>query len=388
MFTLNTADANTTLSGLILAGEDGDTIISQSAGNLTLTGGVELIGTETAVDVTGGNLTVGLAELHAARYSISMGTNSGTLTLSPESGTVLTGSIYLGSGKQIDVTKTLTPLENGLTVVCEAPAGDAVIAAGSGDYALTAEDAAKVSYINEDYRVLLNSSNQLVLGRNIILDGTSPSGGSGTMGSPYNTLALALNALSTAGSNAEILVIGTTTLSPQTYSTAATIRRSNELTGVMFQVAGEVTLSGQTIDGGGIGTIVNVASGSLTLNGGVTLTNCETAVNLAGGTLTLNQAVLNATQYSVNMTSTAGDFTLMPQSGTEIEGAIYLATGKAITVRANLTAVTGDIQVTSQSTTRGTMIAYCTTTEMASASAPKLIVNGKTGRAVSNTVVI
>jgi hypothetical protein len=239
------------------------------------------------------------------------------------------------------------------------------------------------------------TGNEIVISATRIyyLDGTKSSNGTGTAASPFNSLA---NALSQIGNdNTLLFVTGMTTLSAGTYSKVVTIQRGSGYSGILFSMnaaSGTVTLSGMTILGRyvctseGIGTLINVTAGSLTLNDGVTLTNCETAVNLAGGDLNIYQAVLNATQYSVNIAA-AGNIMLSPLSGTEITGAINLPVGKLIYVRASLAVVTGNINVTTNQSS-GTPVADCGTNRIANASAPKLIINGTAGRASSSTIVI
>jgi hypothetical protein len=95
----------------------------------------------------------------------------------------------------------------------------------------------------------------------------------------------------------------------------------------------EVALSTMIINGGGRGTIVNVTGGTLTLDGGVTLTNCETAVDVKSGECNVGAATVCATQYSVFLES-EGAFTLTPDEdgGTSVIGTVYLADEKSMVV--------------------------------------------------------
>jgi hypothetical protein len=267
-------------------------------------------------------------------------------------------------------------------------------------YDLDATDMSYVHYVGNAVTWALNTNttgNEIVISATRIyyLDGTKSSNGTGTAASPFNSLTAALNQ---AGDNDTlILVTGMATLSAGTYSKVVTIQRGSGYSGILFNVnaaSGTMALSGMTILGRyvctpeGIGTIVNVTSGTLTLDGGVTLTDCNTAAYLAGGNLRITQAVVHANRYSVYLTTSNGNLVLNPETGTAIDGAVYLPNGKWIVVRAALTAVTGEIQVTSEQTVSNTIVASCTDASMAAASASKLIINGTAGRASSNTIVI
>jgi hypothetical protein len=266
--------------------------------------------------------------------------------------TSVTGPIYLASGKVITADRALVC---DLTVKCESPAFETVIMTGSR-YTLTSADVAKVTYANAGYDIVLNNNNQMALvNYGLYVDGTATANGDGSYTSPYNNL---LDAVNVSDEGGLIYITGTTALSGS-YTKNVTIRRGLALTGSMFTVAGTAELSGLTVNGGSTGTIVMVNSGTLSLSGGVTLTNCNIAVDIIGGNLTMAQAVLSATQYSIRMNSGSGTFSLEPVSGSQIDGTIYFASGKWITVTGTgrLTLLTGDITVAFATATNGTWAA-------------------------------
>jgi hypothetical protein len=73
----------------------------------------------------------------------------------------------------------------------------------------------------------------------------------------------------------------------------------------------------------------------------------------------------------------SGTITLYPSAVTKIDGAIYLATGKQISVTKRLdTNITGTVTVEPEADSSGTIIATCSSPLIATQSVGKLIVNG------------
>jgi hypothetical protein len=351
MFTV-ASGVSTMLSWKTITDRGQGTIVQVNGGSLTLAGGVELCHCDIAVDVVSGDVDLSQTIVEAESYSIYMGANSGALNMSAVAVTSVTGPIYLASGKVITADRALVC---DLTVKCESPAFETVIMTGSR-YTLTSADVAKVTYANAGYDIVLNNNNQMALvNYGLYVDGTATANGDGSYTSPYNNL---LDAVNVSDEGGLIYITGTTALSGS-YTKNVTIRRGLALTGSMFTVAGTAELSGLTVNGGSTGTIVMVNSGTLSLSGGVTLTNCNIAVDIIGGNLTMAQAVLSATQYSIRMNSGSGTFSLEPVSGSQIDGTIYFASGKWITVTGTgrLTLLTGDITVAFATATNGTWAA-------------------------------
>jgi hypothetical protein len=381
MFT-NASGATGASTGKTISGRGIGIIGQLTGGSLDLNGGTQLINCEVALDVQGGDVTISQAVISANDYSIYVAEGTGTLTLNAVAVTTIDGVVYLASGKSITTDRALIC---DLVIQSGDPANDVVVMECSGTYKLSQADVDRVSYLDDEYIVRLNDSNQLVLLiRPLYVDGTAATNGNGSYANPYNNLADAVNA---AKEDGQIYILGTTTLNGS-YDKKVIILRGEDLEGTMFRISGRATFSTMTIDGGGTGTIFDVVSGTLTLSGGVELTNCEIAVSLTGGGVTITQAVISATQYSVNVTSTAGTLALSPQSGTEITGAVYLASGKRISIQAALTTVTGTIQVTSAQATTNTIVAECTNSAMAESSVNKLIINGKVGYAYNRFIRI
>lgn len=111
--TMFTVTGTVALSGLTIdgAGADTDGTIIQvaSGGSLTLTGGVTLRNSYTAVDVlAGGALTVDSADITVRGYSVTVADSTSTFELAPTDGTSITGTVYLGSGAKITLNANLT----------------------------------------------------------------------------------------------------------------------------------------------------------------------------------------------------------------------------------------------------------------------------------------
>jgi hypothetical protein len=363
MFTV-ASGVSTMLSWKTITDRGQGTIVQVNGGSLTLAGGVELCHCDIAVDVVSGDVDLSQTIVEAESYSIYMGANSGALNMSAVAVTSVTGPIYLASGKVITADRALVC---DLTVECESPAADVVVLKGSTYYSLSDADAERVSYADHDYGIKLNGNNQLVLMRYIYLDGTNLVNGNGSYASPYNSLTAAMSGI--AVSSDIIRVIGTTALSGN-YDAAVTVQRDESLTGSMFSVSGTAALSSMTIDGNGGGTIVTLDSGGLTLNSGVTLTNCNVAIDILGGTLVVIWAFIDAAQYSVRLTGSDAVFNLNPASGRwpKISGTVYLATGKYINVGTPLARMAAPVTIECESPSVGTMVAYKTSGTFSTAS--------------------
>jgi hypothetical protein len=352
MFTV-ASGVSTMLSWKTITDRGQGTIVQVNGGSLTLAGGVELCHCNIAVEVVSGSVDLSQTILEGQNYSIYMGADSGTLSMSAVAVTSITGPIYLSSGKTITTDRALVC---DLAVQCAEPATDVVVLECSGNYKLTQSDASRVSYANRNYGIRLNDNNQLVLFRYLYLDGTKTTNGDGSYASPYNTLTAAITGVTY--SSDIIRVIGITALSGN-YDAAVTVQRDESLTGSMFSVSGTATLGSMIIDGNGGGTIATVNSGTLSLGSGVTLTNCDVAVDVLGGTLTFTLAFIDAAQYSVRLTGSDAVFNLNPVSGggAKISGTVYLATGKYISVGTPLVRLAAPVTIECESPSVGTVVA-------------------------------
>jgi hypothetical protein len=382
MFKVGASNAVVTMGGAAIDAGGIGTIFEVPQGQLKLDNGIIVRNAAIAVNLTdSGQLEVNSAAISASQYAVKVG-SSGASFLVNGSDITVDGTIYLASGKYITVTAAI-PCD--LTVQCASPAVGTVIAVGIG-YNLTQTDADYVSEYTDAYGVMevpetygnLGNTTELLLVERIYLDGTKPDGGDGTKENPYNDLATALGVVN---SRRKILVTGTTPLTSGTYSASmtATVQRGPELTGPMFTVddGASVILSRFTITGRGTGTIVQVVGGTLDLKGGVELSNCDMAVDMVGGNVTVSQTVISAKNYSIRVGANSGTITLYPSAVTKIDGAIYLTTGKQISVTKRLdTNITGTVTVEPEADSSGTIIATCSSPLIATQSVGKLIVNG------------
>jgi len=174
----------------------------------------------------------------------------------------------------------------------------------------------------------------------IYLNTAALTNGDGSSASPYNTLSAALAA---ANAGDKIALMNTVTLnSAVTMHNNVSFIRASGFTGTMFEIdpgsGNLVRLTTMRIDGAAngtttpTGTLFNVTSGILNLRGGIILKNGVTGVNVgSGGTLEVNKALISA---STNSIVNAGNLTISDYGGTTINGAIYLASGKYITLGA------------------------------------------------------
>jgi hypothetical protein len=376
MFT-NAAGATGASTGKTISGRGIGIIGQLTGGSLDLNGGTQLINCEVALDVQGGDVTISQAVISANDYSIYVAEGTGSLTLNAVAVTTIDGVIYLASGKSITTDRALIC---DLVIQSGDPATNVVVMGCSGTYKLSQADVNRVSYLDDEYIVRLNGNNQLVLvAQGLYVNGTATANGDGSYASPYNNLADAVNASKEDGL---IYVTGTTALTGS-YTKKVTIYRDILFTGTLFTVAGTAELSGLTVNGGGSGTLVTVNSGTLTLSGGVTLTNCGIAVDVVGGNLTMAQAVLSADSYSVRMNAGSGTFLLEPVDGSQISGAVYLTSGKYISVTGNILLMTGTISVVYVNPNTGTWIAAMTSGTFARTAPQKFSCKTSAGQSVT-----
>jgi hypothetical protein len=324
-----------TMSTATINGGGVGTAISVTQGRLRLRGGITVEATDVAVNVSGnGQVELNNATISASQYSVKVAGSANTFILNSSGSLSITGTIYLGEG---DYITTYSALTCDLKIECAYPRNGLEVVTGNvpggTDYTLTDADKAKVSYVNGYCAVTLNTTAnqiQLTSSKVVYLNGTATSNGNGTYGSPYNNLTSAL-----ANSDAQlIIVLGTTDLSAEAYSGTKPIQRGASLTGPMFTVnSNTVTLSGMTINGCGVGIIISVNGGTLTLEDGATLTNCETAVAVGEeSALTVMNAVIAASQYSIKLEADSSMFTLDATAGTSIAGTVFLGTDAFIIV--------------------------------------------------------
>jgi hypothetical protein len=186
------------------------------------------------------------------------------------------------------------------------------------------------------------------------------SNGDGSYNSPYTTIASAASDVESNGGY--IAVIGTVNIANNSHNRDVLIKRGTDFTETMIQTnagGGTAQLYDLVIDGGGVGTIFscNASDSTLLLDTNVMLLNCQTAVNAANGNVAINSAYINASQYSVYMGANSGTFTLTPTTETEINGTVYLASGKYITVDGDIALIPNTIAVVCENPATGTWIA-------------------------------
>jgi hypothetical protein len=356
MFNINAPDnsygvAYVTFTTATIDGGGTGTVFQVAQGRLRLRGSVEVLNASTAVDLTGnGQAEINYATIKASLYAVKVGSSSNQLILDSfgTDSVSIDGEIYLDTGATITVNSAITCE---LDLECHTPSAGLTIATAGNDYTLTQHDADYITYINHAYGVVKKSGEDALMLANIrYLDGTASRDGTGTQARPYNNLTSALNA---AGENDMIVVLGTVTVTSGTYDKAVTIQRSETLSGTMFTVSGTVTLSSMVITGRGSGTDVTQTSGSLTLNGGVTLINCDIAVDAVGGTLYYRKAVVEGRQYSLRIGAATGNCYLQlasPMSASSITGTVYLGADRMLVLPSgyNIYGITGYITLVCQ----------------------------------------
>jgi hypothetical protein len=356
MFVVNAPSSSViTMGGMTIDGGNTGTIITVSQGQLKLTDGIKVENGSTAIDLTGsGQLEVDDATISGSLYGVKVGSASNTFILNcgEDEHVSITRDIYLGTGATITVN---AGIHDDLTVECEAASAGLTIATAGNGYTLTQHDADYITYINHAYGVVKKSdTNALTLANIRYLDGTASGDGTGTQASPYNNLTSALNAV---GENDMIVVLGTVAVTSGTYDKAVTIQRDETLSDAMFDVRpglrGSVTLSSMVITGRGTGTNVTQTNGSLTLDGGVTLANCDIAVDAVGGTLYYSKAVVEGQQYSLRIGAATGNCYLQlasPMSASSITGTVYLGSDRMLVIPRgyNIYGITGYITLVCQ----------------------------------------
>jgi hypothetical protein len=381
MFTVNLFDqavdneniGPVTIQQMTISGRAAGTSTTKGTGiaiyadRLTLDGGATVSGCEVGVDATfGGTLTFKQAAIKASQYSVKVANLTDNFILNCVSVTSLFGDVYLGNGAYISIT---APMTCEVTVKCANDTAGTVIAKGIG-YSLTQTDADFFYDASDNYGVMevpaymgtAGATTELQLVNRVYVDGSAADGGDGTKASPYNNLRTALNQ---AGVTKKVVITGTVALSGEySYSRVATVQRGDDLTGPMFTVSdgANVTLTSFTITGRGHGDIIQISGGTLNLKGGMELSNCGIAIDIVGGDVTISQAEISANEYSVYLGAGSGTFTMDAISGTKINGAVYLATGKRITVARTLANVSTGITVTCEDYSEGRWIAESQTT--------------------------
>jgi hypothetical protein len=287
--------------------------------------------------------------------SNSDGNNSFILNSFGTGQVTLSGTVKLGTDAYITVYNTITDTVN---VECTNAAKGRVIASGvvpdGYDYTLTDADAAKINCTNKGDLTVLARSNydgsEIILDTPLYLDVTASSNGDGTQASPFNTFDAAVTGAS-AGDT--VIVTNAVTVPAGSYDKNLTFKRGTGLTATtMFTVNSNVTLSGISFDGNGIGTVINLTGGALTMTGKSAAVNGVTAIDVASGAaLTVTQASVRATQYSIKLADSTSTFNLTPSTGTSISGTVYLGkvesayVGAMIRVGSSLSAIDGVITI-------------------------------------------
>ena len=113
-------------------------------------------------------------------------------------------------------------------------------------------------------------------------------------------------------------------------------------------------------------------------------------ITLNGGSLTVNSGRLFGGESERVLSLNSGTLTFAPATGKtfEIQGVVYLASGQKILVNATLANITGVINVTSEVTDPGTVIATCNPPTITTICATKFLVNGNRAIGVAPNIVI
>jgi hypothetical protein len=386
--------AYVTMTSGVIDGNGTGTVFDVTQGRLRLRGGIKVKNTSIAANVSStGQIEVNYADISASQYSIKLAGASNTFILDNYGlrNVSISGTVYLGTGAYVTASNAI-PCD--FAVECQTQTEGTVVVKGSDGYTVTQKDADRMTDSDNTYGVMLREMSstsgtvsELILAKIRYLDGTQSSNGDGTVNSPYNNLASALNNIT---GNEMVVVQGTTQLPGGTYSSSTVIQRGANLkdSDPMFNVAdgANVTLSWKTITGRGRGVTMFVNGGTVTLSGGISLINCNEAIDVGNnGSVDIVQAVIDAASYSIWMGPYSGTLEIGYSPIINISGSIYLSSGKSITVSSTLATITGNIEVTSEVTSSGTIIATCRTHTGAVNSAEKLIINGNAGRVVGSS---
>jgi hypothetical protein len=187
----------------------------------------------------------------------------------------------------------------------------------------------------------------------VYLDGTASTNGDGTASSPFNSLASAVALAGKTGG--DVIITGTVTISSGgNYYDSITYRRGDNFTGTMFYInaannsygVAYVTFTSATFEGGGVGTVFQVAQGRLRLRGNVTIQNQNSVIEkwspvtavevMRGGQLEINYATIKA-NVAVRLDSeiTASDDTFILENYGKItlDGEIVLDYNTYVTVK-------------------------------------------------------
>jgi hypothetical protein len=171
MFTYNNIDADATFSGLRIIGTapgaatsqvGTTTVLSISAGSVTLDGNTRIESCGTAVDQYDGSCTVKSVRVNALQYSFKVEDYIAYLYFNTTSNTQINGKVYLESSiiqdAQFYISSALNP---NIVVECASPYSGYIVASSTPNsgYSITSYDAQKVSYMNANYKVELQGGN-------------------------------------------------------------------------------------------------------------------------------------------------------------------------------------------------------------------------------------
>jgi hypothetical protein len=170
MFTYNNIDADATFNGLRIIGTapgaatnyvGTTTVLSISAGSVTLDGNARIESCGTAVDQYDGSCTVKSVRVNALQYSFKVETSIAKLFFSTTTNTLIKGKVYLGYNLSAAQFYISSALNSELTVECLLPYSGYIVASSTPNsgYSITSYDAQKVSNMNANYKVELQGGN-------------------------------------------------------------------------------------------------------------------------------------------------------------------------------------------------------------------------------------
>jgi hypothetical protein len=377
MFKVNAA---ITLSGGTYSGKGVKTIFEVESGTLTLNGDVTLTNCDTAVYLAGGNLVITQAVIHANQYSVYLTGNDAVFNLSPVTArrVKISGTVYLATGKYINVGTPLARMAAPVTIECESPSVGTMVAYKTNGTFSTASEETRLVYLDSTYGITRADSNkQLVLtNTTTYIDPLAADGGDGSKDSPYNDFDTAYNA---ATGNDTLVILNTVIF------TESKSYDNTNISAIRFDCS-----EGMQIDNCDVTfTDINFAFGKFyspwymfDINRGsaLTLNNCtltakkkmtgNALINVGTNSeLTLNGtsiSIRNKTQYSIKLADSTSIFNLTPSTGTSIDGTVYLgkdtseedAENAYIIVGSSLTAMTGNITIVCEEPEVNMVVAY------------------------------
>jgi hypothetical protein len=158
MINVNAGGANARLNDMVIDGGGVGTVFScgSNDSSLYLDNNIILVNCYTAINAANGNVSINSAYISASQYSVYMGANSGTLTLTPPSSgpqTQIIGAIYLANGKYITVGSYLNYMAGYVSVVSENMESGTLIAS-CGEVGIANQSISKISLIGGSVRRL------------------------------------------------------------------------------------------------------------------------------------------------------------------------------------------------------------------------------------------